>query len=168
MPEFTDLSQLTEPMKIAGSKTGMTKQVPITMTEWDVAFFAEINTVPKPFLTCWDDIGRRIQKYTIPKHLDCITPNDPEDFYRLTDMAQYFVLVGHVNAKALWGKLTAVAGIKVPAPGFSDATSGELLEAHEYVKSLGVTREASQYNAIGLVGPWLRDGDFARIAVTPN
>ena len=167
MPEFTDLSNRTEPMKIAGSTTGMKRQVPITMSDDDVAFFAEVNAVPKPFLTCWDEIARRIQKYTIPKQLECVTPND-DAFDSLTDMAQYFVLVGHVNSNALWGKLTVVAGTKVPAPGFSDATSGELLEAHEFVKSLGVTREASQYNAIGLVGPWLRDGDFARIAVTPN
>ena len=162
-----DFSALTEQVKIAGSRTGMTKAVPISMSDDDTMFFAEVNGCPKPFLTCWSEIGRRIQKYTVPKQLECITPND-EAFDSLTELAQYFVLVGHVNAKALWGKLTAVAGTKVPAPGFSETTSGELLEAHEFVKSLGVTREASQYNAIGLVGPWLRDGDFARIAVTPN
>ena len=162
-----DFSALTEQVKIAGSRTGMTKAVPISMSDDDTAFFAEVNGCPKPFLTCWGEIGRRIQKYTVPKQLECVTPND-EAFDSLTELAQYFVLTGHVNAKALWGKLTAVAGTKVPAPGFSETTSGELLEAHEFVKSLGVTREASEYNAIGLVGPWLRDGDFARIAVTPN
>ena len=164
---MTDYSNLTEAVRIAGSRTGMTKQVPVAMSEEDAAFFAEVNSVPKPFLTCWGDIGRVIQKYTVPKHLECVTPND-DAFDSLTELAQYFVLVGHVNAKALWGKLTVVAGTKVPAPGFSDTTSGELLEAHEFVKPLGITREASRYNAIGLVGPWLRDGDFARIAVTPN
>ena len=164
---MTNYANRTEPMKIAGSTTGMTRQVPITMSDADVAFFAEVNTIPKPFLTCWDEIARRIQKYTIPKELECVTPND-DAFDSLTDLAQYFVLVGHVNAKALWGRLTIVAGTRVPAPGFSDATSGELLEAHEFVKSLGVTREASRYNAIGLVGPWLRDGDLARVAMTPN
>ena len=131
------------------------------ITPDDSAWFAEVNAIPAKHIACWSLIAERIQRYTVPESLETIVcEQDVHD-----DLTRYFLMVGHVSDKALWGKLNAVHGHKVPAPGLGKEPLAALYEAHEIAKSIGCTREPSMLNDIGLTGPWRSAEDLQRVAI---